>query len=82
MPKRFLQTDYEKLTKAELIEAVYTIGDKYGKLATDLIAKKQKLTLARAQATKLKQRNTQLHQTMRQLRQRVAELTPPVKNPL
>lgn len=76
MPKRFLQTEYEKLSKAELIKAIYTIGDKHNQLQAIHQSVVQDLRNTRFKARKAKFRITQLNQSIRSLRQRVVELTP------
>jgi hypothetical protein len=82
MGKRFLQTEYEKLPRKELIKAIYTIGDKadliYAQNATNIAMLRE----SRAKLRMLKERNRKLNQTARDLRQRVADLTKPVAHPL
>lgn len=69
MPKRFLQTEYEKLTKAELIKAIYMIGDSHDAVT-------HKLRKVRLRLATYRLRNTKLNQSLRTMRQRVVELTP------
>jgi hypothetical protein len=76
MPKRFLQTEYEKLTKAELIKAIYTIGDKHDKLTMANQINCHQLREARFKLRQYKLRNAKLNQSIRTMRQRVVELTP------
>jgi hypothetical protein len=76
MPKRFLQTEYEKLSKAELIKAIYTIGDKHETLKAIHHAVVDDLRSARFNLRKAKFRITNLNQSIRTMRQRVVELTP------
>ncbi len=40
MPKRFLQTEYEKLTKKQLIKALYKIADRADDICAKLVETK------------------------------------------